>query len=374
MDSANSSTTSMPNNFLPPPPGLNYIAAIQPSLIFLMIGTSWGGILLPLLVALFYFSTKELRRKPVFILNVLAILLGLFLSIMNAVIEVIPELHYPFRLWTMVVFTIGDSFTPWLVELILVLRLVTVYPISRTPRRTWCAIFIPLGLIKIGRMINITIYCAQYTKLLQNPNFQNPISVGQSSWHSQPGTKIEWTLQVVDNTVTSALFIWRLRSGLHVPGVVESDINYRSYASKVKALFWIAVSNFIFPVILSIFQLIMLFRDPDFLIGSYTYLTNDFVEIVGVMLATVWASSSNWSSTNSASLAHPTITSSAPQFARNIHLENFQAFDSIAREENTGTASHLELNSLKSGHDIEFGPVESHLEFSSNDEEKAPVK
>ena len=76
------------NVFPPPPPGLNYIAAIQPSITFLMIGTVFSGILLPLLVALFHFSTKHTRRQPIFILNVISITLGLTLGIYNAYIEV----------------------------------------------------------------------------------------------------------------------------------------------------------------------------------------------------------------------------------------------------------------------------------------------
>lgn len=85
---ATTATPSNANLFPPPPPGLNYIAALQPSITFLMIGTTFSGILLPLLVALFQFSTKSTRRKPIFILNVISITLGLILGIYNAYIEV----------------------------------------------------------------------------------------------------------------------------------------------------------------------------------------------------------------------------------------------------------------------------------------------
>ena len=72
----------------PPPPGMNYIAAIQPSIVFLMIGTIWTGVLLPLMVALFFFSSKDTRRKPIFILNVLSLSLGFLLGIFNAYAQV----------------------------------------------------------------------------------------------------------------------------------------------------------------------------------------------------------------------------------------------------------------------------------------------
>ncbi len=64
-------------SFLLPPPGLNYIAAIQPSLTFVMIQISFGSMLIPLLTALICLSTREIRKKPVFYFNILAILSGL---------------------------------------------------------------------------------------------------------------------------------------------------------------------------------------------------------------------------------------------------------------------------------------------------------
>jgi len=85
---ATATPNPIPNTFPLPPPGLNYIAAIQPSIVFLMIGTAWSGILLPLLVAVFFFSTKDSRRKPIFIMNVVSIALGLIMGIYNGILEV----------------------------------------------------------------------------------------------------------------------------------------------------------------------------------------------------------------------------------------------------------------------------------------------
>lgn len=76
------------NEFPPPPPGLNYIAALGPLINLLMIGTVWSAMLVPLLVTLFVFSTRELRRRPVFAMSVIAILLGLFEGAANIYCEV----------------------------------------------------------------------------------------------------------------------------------------------------------------------------------------------------------------------------------------------------------------------------------------------
>jgi hypothetical protein len=61
----------------PPPPGLNYIAAVQVAVRDLLIAHSFSILLVSLLVALLYFSTKNSRRQAIFILNVVTILLAL---------------------------------------------------------------------------------------------------------------------------------------------------------------------------------------------------------------------------------------------------------------------------------------------------------
>lgn len=48
-----------------------------------VIGTVWASFLVPIAVALFFFSTPSMRRRPVFIMNVLAILFGLIEGAVN---------------------------------------------------------------------------------------------------------------------------------------------------------------------------------------------------------------------------------------------------------------------------------------------------
>ena len=230
----------------PPPPGLNYIAAIQPSIIFLMIGTIWTGILLPLMIALFFFSSKDTRRKPIFILNVLSMSLGFIVGIVNACSMVshlmrhlfcelqvadidINQIHLmlsPLQPWSSdisLIFTVLTGYTPWLVEMILVVRLIAVYPYSATPKHLWFSIFIPLLLFKIARFVNLTIFTVQYVALMQSPSSGDPLAIAQNSWNSQPGPKIEWVLQVLDNTYVrchlnfwTGIIIVQLQSMLYI--------------------------------------------------------------------------------------------------------------------------------------------------------------
>ena len=222
------STSFLPS---PPPPGMNYIAAIQPSIVFLMIGTIWTGILLPLMVALFFFSSKDTRRKPIFILNVFSLSLGFLLSIFNAYAQVshlmchsfceplankdMDQIHSmltPLHAWSsanLLGLGILTGYIPWLVEMILVVRLLAVYPYSTTPKRLWFFIFIPLLLLRIARFVNTTIYMVEYDALLRSPSSGDPLSMPKLALNSHPGPKIAWIMQVLDNSyVRCRLHFW----------------------------------------------------------------------------------------------------------------------------------------------------------------------
>ena len=69
--------------FPPPPPGLNYVAAIIPSLTFLLISTICAAMLVPITIVLFTFSNPTLRRTPLFILNTLSLASGLVLGMLS---------------------------------------------------------------------------------------------------------------------------------------------------------------------------------------------------------------------------------------------------------------------------------------------------
>lgn len=49
--------------------------------------------LIPLLIVLLFFSTPGLRRQPLFILNLIAVVVGIILAIINIHVEVIHLLE-----------------------------------------------------------------------------------------------------------------------------------------------------------------------------------------------------------------------------------------------------------------------------------------
>jgi hypothetical protein len=118
------------------------------------------------------------------------------------------------------------------------------------------------------------------------------------------------------------------------------------------------VSNFVFPVILSIVQLVFIFRNPDFLKVAYIFVTNCFVEIIGVLLATVWTSSSHWS--DSTNTVRGTTVENIPRFTPKNGASAFSSA-AIPGSGLIQMTTHVETSTDSQ---IELGHVESHAHFS----------
>lgn len=105
----------------------------------------------------------------------------------------------PFWRYHDLVFSLIMTFIAWIVEMILLLRLLAVYPYSSTSKRIWFTIFIPLILLKLARIINTSIFNADYNRQLRLHSYYSPLASSQTVWRTYPNSKIEWILQVIDN-------------------------------------------------------------------------------------------------------------------------------------------------------------------------------
>lgn len=90
----NTSTSASPNVPLQaavpelPPAIAAFIEALRPTMYILIVSAVWLGIAIPILVILFFNSTKKLRRSAIFINNAIAICIGITMGILNAAIQV----------------------------------------------------------------------------------------------------------------------------------------------------------------------------------------------------------------------------------------------------------------------------------------------
>ncbi|PFH45385.1 hypothetical protein AMATHDRAFT_51682 [Amanita thiersii Skay4041] len=286
-----------PNNETLPPPGLNYLLVVQPTLGLMMAELVGTAILVPLLIILLFFSTKQLRRKQIFTLNVISILLGLSTGISSTLV-LRQGIINPTKPLTSVQYALlGYSILiiPIFVESILLFRLLVVYPYHAIPLCIFLMIFIPLGYIKVARVVNISLFAGHIFSLTKAG--LSPIVAIQVGWTKESVfAKTAWFLQVIDNTTCSCLFLYKL----NIPKIltnlrtVSNENETFNGSNTIRGIFWIAVSNFVFPVLLGIAQLIFVFHDPSFFHGIIMLVTNDYVSIVGVLLATVWSASGRW--------------------------------------------------------------------------------
>jgi hypothetical protein len=83
---------------------------------------------------------------------------------------------------------------------------------------------------------------------------------------------------------------------------------------------WLSASNFVIPDLLSLTQLIVLFAGTSPTTGIYIFplfFVNPCVEIMGVLLATVWAASNHWQTDRN--------ESSAPTFSLGLGSRSYEA-------------------------------------------------
>ena len=73
-----------------------------------------------------------------------------------------------------------------------------------------------------------------------------------------------------------------------------------TYAERLRALFWIAVFNFVFPTILNVVAIILIYCSTNTFALTDLVITNLYVEIVCVLLATIWCSGKYWESGHNA--------------------------------------------------------------------------
>ncbi|EJF58933.1 hypothetical protein BD309DRAFT_208803 [Dichomitus squalens] len=290
--------------FTPPPPGLNYTAALDPSIKFLLIGTACSATLIPIAVMLFFFSTPSGRRQPVFILNVFIIALGLAEGGVNIYNQTRSMLALPVSVELSIAFACSSILVPALADTVLLLRVFTVYRPSQMTTKCIAAIYGPISMVKIARMVVEIVFVVRWSRAIAGGAVgSNILIVGQIAWRT-PYVKAAWVLQLADSSFASAIFLFRLRKGrlrtnrIHVPGA-DNDTNIsgttqNTYYDRLRTLFWISASNFVFPVVLDLTLLVLAFSEDNFLTGTYVLMVSNYVDIIGVLLATIWSTSTKY--------------------------------------------------------------------------------
>jgi len=181
-----------------------------------------------------------------------------------------------------------------IVDSVLILRLYAVYHPRTTRALTVVSVFTFPALVKIARIVVIGIFLR---RLINFGRTNDNMCLAMAVFFPRDRFIVsEWILQAVDNLYTSTLFIYRLRGQT----LLFSGTSYRTKRIMAR-LFFIAVGNFVFPVILNLTQIIYLFFNDTYVHGSVILLINVYVSIIGVVFATVWVSGDAYMASNHAS-------------------------------------------------------------------------
>lgn len=86
---------------------------------------------------------------------------------------------------------------PNFAELVLLFRVVAVYPPCMLSWRRKVLIYGPIVAFKTSRLINAVIFIERWVQLKKNT--VNPLMTGQEAW-DLPNAKIEWVVQLFDTT------------------------------------------------------------------------------------------------------------------------------------------------------------------------------
>ncbi|KAM5531178.1 hypothetical protein V8D89_015148 [Ganoderma adspersum] len=270
--------------------------ALDGQLNVIILNAFWLGTLVPISIALIL-TSSHLRKKPVFILNACAIACAFGFggtTLMNAKDTLLERPASVSRIEALVILS---YFIPICTQSILLIRIFAVYPLRLLSWKKNLLVYGVLGVALMARTINMGFCLHQIIADLQK---SVDIFVGWTS----PFVRADWFLQLFYVTYASALFLLRLREGSTptLRGRIGTSIPYSNselrttYVDRLRALFWIAVFNFVFPAILSVIAIVVIFSSTDSWVLTDLVTTNLYLDVVCVLLATIWCSGKYWES------------------------------------------------------------------------------
>ncbi|KAI1787115.1 hypothetical protein LXA43DRAFT_896767 [Ganoderma leucocontextum] len=273
------------------PPLSEALPFLKGGLTLLVVSTVFASFLIPTTVLLFFFTPVRIWRTPLFIFNVLSIVLGLTLQTLYVYVIINTTLVRPLPSALVLMIVVMNFLVPICVQGILLVRLIGVYPPTRNTRKQNLAIYVPVVAFKMARLVNAA-YAGR--DLVDHTPDLSIITAAQIVWGSK-FVKVEWFLQLFDDMFVSGLFVHRLYVSAMMKKEADIDTGHSgsdSWTERIRTLYYIAVSNFVFPILFNIAEIAVIFYDPNFFHGAIVVTVNCYVTIIGVLLATIWAQGS----------------------------------------------------------------------------------
>lgn len=122
---------------------------------------------------------------------------------------------------------------------------------------------------------------------------------------------------------------------------------------------YIAITNFVFPVLFSLVQIIIVYREVNLIVVNDVVLVNTSIAVIGVVFATVWAGSGKRPTKDMSGLtgnASPNAKGSGASPVTAPALSTIMFESRHAQSQGTGTDSRGR-DEVWSGHALEEGRV-----------------
>lgn len=281
---------------------LQYTRRVNTAIPFIVISSIFSTVLLPILGMLFILSTPQSRRTPIFVLNVLAISLGVVVGVLcnHLSIKNIMSPTSGVSATEDFLFSIIYVWMPWITEAILLLRVIVVFRSACVPVLHMFLLLVFPILFKVTRAVINILFLLKLKAVTVDTGsntlnqFSATVSVGKGL------IKMGWILELIDNGYISALFLWRLAMQAHAFDDIQVTSIYsnhsspeNSFTNKLQTLFWIASTNFVFPTIFGLVQVIVLTIDKCIFVATYLDMVNLYISVISTVFATIWAATNS---------------------------------------------------------------------------------
>ncbi|KAJ6545627.1 hypothetical protein B0H19DRAFT_1267026 [Mycena capillaripes] len=269
-----------------------YVDGIRPAFPFILILTIFGTLLVPLLFLLLALSTPYMRRRPIFILNVVSVSIGIISSALGTHIA-IRDMLSPFTDFNLTedqIYSCLELWKAWGAETILLVRIAAVFPRSRLP----LLLAFPITL-KVARAGFYIVFDVKWVELLAKTRNEYSVLPSLPTYI----LKAILVLELVDNSYVSCLFLWRLHqqrqtSLLGIQTDERINPSKQSFNTKLQDIFWITSTNFVFPLIFLLAELIAVCDGRAAVLIASLHEVNLYIIIICTVFATVWSSTTSF--------------------------------------------------------------------------------
>ncbi|KAF7345834.1 hypothetical protein MVEN_01604900 [Mycena venus] len=259
-----------------------YAEGIRPAFAFILILTIFGTLFMPLLFLLFALSTPQMRRKPTFILNVVSVSIGIVSSALGTHIA-IRDILSPFTKFNLTedrIYSCLELWKGWGAEAVLLLRIAAVFPRSRLP----LLLAFPITL-KVARAGFNIAFDVKWVQLLAETHNEYSVLPSLPTYI----LKSILVLELVDNSSVEKGY-WRVK--LMNVLIIQRNLLIK----KLKSIFWITSTNFVFPLIFLLVELITVsvFDGRAATLIASLHEVNMCIVIICTVFATVWSSTTSF--------------------------------------------------------------------------------